>query len=197
MSLKINEEIERLGRENSLPILWAFQAPGGRGKVLLKRGKAAEGVGYLRSALALWDSAGAKVYSPYAKTILAEGMAMLGELDNSLQLIQEQIDQVERIGWEEQYYYSESLRIKAWILTLKDDADGAEEAYLSSLDSAREQQAKSWELRTSTSLARLWQGQGKVKEAHQLLAPVYNWFTEGFGTKDLTDAKALLEELAA
>jgi len=65
-----------------------------------------------------------------------------------------------------------------------------------SLDWAGEQQAKSWELRTSTSLARLWQQQGKRKEAHDLLAPVYSWFTEGFDTKDLKDAKALLEELA-
>jgi len=65
-----------------------------------------------------------------------------------------------------------------------------------SLDWAGEQQAKSWELRTSTSLARLWQQQGKRKEAHDLLAPVYSWFTEGFDTKDLKEAKALLEELA-
>ena len=68
---------------------------------------------------------------------------------------------------------------------------------LRGLDIAREQQAKSWELRTSTSLARLWQSQGKKKEALDLLAPVYNWFTEGFDTKDLKEAKALLEELAA
>ena len=67
--------------------------------------------------------------------------------------------------------------------------------YLASLDWARTQRAKSWELRTSTSLARLWQNQGKRKEACDLLAPIYNWFTEGFDTKDLKDAKALLEEL--
>jgi predicted ATPase len=83
------------------------------------------------------------------------------------------------------------------MLTLKNDPEGAEQNYLASLDWAREQQAKSWELRTSTSLARLWQSQGKKKEAHDLLAPVYGWFTEGFDTKDLKDAKALLEELAA
>ena len=65
-----------------------------------------------------------------------------------------------------------------------------------SLDWARRQQAKSWELRTSTSLARLWQSQGKRQEAYALLAPVYDWFTEGFDTKDLQDAKALLDELA-
>lgn len=71
----------------------------------------------------------------------------------------------------------------------------AEESYLASLDVAREQQAKSWELCTSTSLARLWKSQGKRKEAHDLLAPGYNWFTEGFDTKDLIEAKTLLDEL--
>ncbi len=75
--------------------------------------------------------------------------------------------------------------------------DAAEVNYLDSLAVAREQQAKTWEQRTSTSLARLWQSQGKRKDALDLLKPVYDWFTEGFDTKDLKEAKALLEELAA
>ena len=74
-------------------------------------------------------------------------------------------------------------------------AAGAEQNYLASLDVARQQQAKSWELRTATSLARLWQNQGKPCEARELLAAIYGWFTEGFDTKDLREAKALLEEL--
>ena len=82
------------------------------------------------------------------------------------------------------------------MLTLKDDLEGTEKYFLASLDWAREQQAKSWELRTSTSLARLWQRQGKRQEAYELLAPVYDWFAEGFDTKDLKEAKALLDELA-
>jgi predicted ATPase len=72
----------------------------------------------------------------------------------------------------------------------------AEECFLKAIDIARHQQAKSWELRAATSLARLWQQQGKKKEAYELLAPVYNWFTEGFDTADLKDAKALLEKLS-
>jgi predicted ATPase len=80
-------------------------------------------------------------------------------------------------------------------LSLKGDPEGAEQNYLASLDWARRQQAKSWELRTATSLARLWQSQGKRQEAYELLAPVYNWFTEGFDTKDLQEAKSLLAEL--
>jgi predicted ATPase len=81
------------------------------------------------------------------------------------------------------------------MLSLKGDFACAEKNYLASLDWAREQQAKSWELRTATSLARLWQAERKRKEAYDLLAPVYSWFTEGFDTKDLIEAKALIAEL--
>jgi len=73
----------------------------------------------------------------------------------------------------------------------------AQEYFESALAVAREQQAKSWELRASISLARLWRDQGKVRQASELLAPVYGWFTEGFDTRDLKDAKALLKELAS
>jgi hypothetical protein len=113
----------------------------------------------------------------------------------ALRLIDEKIAQVKRPGWEERVHYAEILRLKGWMLTLKDDLVGAEENYLASLDWAREQQAKSWELRTSTSLARLWQSQGKKKAAHDLLKPIYDWFTEGFDTKDLKEANVLLGEL--
>jgi hypothetical protein len=113
----------------------------------------------------------------------------------ALRLIDEKIAQVKRPGWEERVHYAEILRLKGWMLTLKDDLVGAEENYLASLDWAREQQAKSWELRTSTSLARLWQSQGKRKEALNLLKPIYGWFTEGFDTNDLKEANALLGEL--
>jgi predicted ATPase len=75
-------------------------------------------------------------------------------------------------------------------------AQEAEGYFLKAIEIAQKQQAKSWELRASTSLARLWQSQGKRAEAHRLLSDVYNWFTEGFDTKDLQEAKALLEELS-
>lgn len=76
------------------------------------------------------------------------------------------------------------------------EAREAEECFLKAIDIARQQQAKSWELRAATSLARLWREQGKRDEAHAVLFEVYNWFTEGFDTKDLQEAKALLEELS-
>ena len=77
------------------------------------------------------------------------------------------------------------------------DSAKAETYFDRALSVARQQQAKSWELRASVSLARLWRDQGKVQQARELLAPVYGWFTEGFDTRDLKEAKALLEELAA
>jgi hypothetical protein len=191
------EECERLGCENSLPFLSACFAPLCFGVASIREGSFAEGIASLMAGLAVWDSIGGKLWSPHFKGVLAQGKALAGGLDDALQLIDEQLEQVERPGWEERVYYAEILRLKGWMLTLKDDLDGAEKNYPASLDWAREQQAKSWELRTSTGLARLWQSQGKVNEAHELLAPIYNWFTEGFDTKDLIEAKALLEKLEA
>jgi predicted ATPase len=108
-------------------------------------------------------------------------------------LVDEAIAQIERPGWEKRY--AETLRIKGGLLALKGDPEGVERAYLASLDWARTQQAKSWELRTATSYARLIREQGRVGGARDLLAPAYGWFTEGFATKDLKEAKALLSEL--
>jgi predicted ATPase len=214
------DECDRLGRENSLPVMWALMTPIRYGMAFIREGKAAEGIAPLKAGLAFWDEIGGKIYSPYHTSVLAEGMAMLGDIDEALKLVDEKIEQAERPGWEERHYYAEMLRLKGWMLSLKNDLDGAEKNYGASLDWAREQKAKSWELRTeknygasldwareqkakswelrtSTSLARLWRQQGKRKEAHDLLAPVYNWFTEGFDTKDLKEAKALLDELSA
>jgi predicted ATPase len=190
------DECERLGHDASLPVLWAIIARFARGVALIREGKAAEGIGPLEAGLKYWDASGGSSHSVYLRAVLAEGMALLGDLDRALELIAAQIAQIERPGWGERVYYAEILRLKGWMLSLKGDLDGAERHYLASLEWAREQQAKSWELRTSTSLARLWQAQGKREQAYELLAPIYNWFTEGFDTKDLKDAATLLGELA-
>jgi tetratricopeptide (TPR) repeat protein len=188
------EKCERLGRENSLPLLERM-APMSYGLALIQKGKPADGIGPLKAGLAFWDASGGKIFTPTLKAFLAEAMALTGDLDNALVLIEEVIAQVERPGWEERLRYAETRRLKGWMLSLKGDPDGAERNYLASLAWARRQQAKSWELRTSLSLARLWQNQGKRQDAYELLAPVYGWFTEGFETKDLQDAKSLLTEL--
>jgi tetratricopeptide (TPR) repeat protein len=189
------EECERLGRENSLPVLWAFLAPISSGLALIREGKAADGIAPLKAALAYWEASGGKGRSPTIKAFLAEAMALAGSLDYALLTIDEIIEQVERPGWEERLHFAEVLRLKGWMLSLKGDLEGAERNFLASLDWARRQKAKMWELRTSTSLARLWQGQGKRQEAYRLLAPIHGWFTEGFDTPELKNAKALLETL--
>jgi predicted ATPase len=186
------EEIERLGRDNSLPVLWGYLAPIGQGLALIREGKPAEAIAPLKAGIAFWEATGGKTRSPTMKAFLAEAMALTGDLDNALHLIDEITAQIERPGWEERLYYAEILRLKGWMLSLKGDLEGAERNFLASVHWARRQQAKSWELCTSTSVARLWQSQGKRQEAYRLLAPVYDWFTEGFDTKDLLDAKALL-----
>jgi len=189
------EECDRLGRDNSLPVLWALIARFACGVSLIRENKAAEGVGPLAAGLKFWDAAGGGSHGPYLKAVLAEGKALLGDLDAALALIDAQIAQIERPGWEERVYYAEILRMKGWMLSLKGDLDGAERQYLASLAWAREQGAKSWELRTATSLARLRRAQGRGREAYDLLAPVHGWFTEGFDTKDLREAGALIKTL--
>jgi hypothetical protein len=189
------EECERLGRENSLPVLWAMIAPLSYALAVTREGNVAEGITPIKDSIAFWEATGGKVNLPPMKGFLAESMALTGDLDNAQQLIDEAIAQIERLGWEERLHYAEILRLKGWMLSLKGDLEGAERNFLASLGWARRQQAKMWELRTSTSLARLWQSQGKCQDAYELLAPVYGWFTEGFDTKDLQDAKSLLAEL--
>jgi class 3 adenylate cyclase/predicted ATPase len=193
--LKRAAEADRVARENSLPILTECNVPIHSGIALIRKDQTAEGLASLESGLALWEEGGGRAVSPYFKSVRAEGMAQRGDLEGALDLIDEVIAQIERPGWEERHYYAEALRIKGWLLVQKGDPERAERNYIASLDWARTQQAKSWELRTATSYARLMRDQGRVGEAHDLLAPVYGWFTEGFGTKDLKEAKALLDEL--
>jgi predicted ATPase len=192
--LKRVEEADRVGRENSLPPLTDWMVPSFSGLALIRKSQVAEGMATLRRGRAVWEGSGGRP-NPHFESVLAEGMAQGGDLAGALDLIDEVIAQVERPGWELRSHYAEILRIKGWLLVQKGDPEGAERAYLASLDWARRQQAKSWELRTATSYARLMHDQGRVSEAHGLLAPVYAWFTEGFGTKDLKEAKVLLDEL--
>jgi tetratricopeptide (TPR) repeat protein len=191
------EETERLGRPHSLPFISEVVAQVYKGVAWLRAGCLTQGIPHLRGAMEKWNSNGAVIFMPNFRATLAEGIALSGDLDGGLRLIEDSLTQIARPGWEERSHLAEVLRLKGWMLQQQGNLDAAEENYLASIEVAREQQAKSWELRTSTSLARLWQSQGKRKEALDLLKPVYDWFTEGFDTKDLIDAKALLEALRA
>ena len=128
---------------------------------------------------------------------LAKAHADLRQFDDAWRCIGEAIVTVERTkeGWWE----AEVNRIAGEIALMgaQNDSAKAEAHFKRALTVARQQQAKSWELRAAMSLARLWRDQGKVQQARELLAPVYGWFREGFDTRDLKEANALLEELAA
>jgi predicted ATPase len=193
--LKRIEEVDRVARENGLPFVTECLAPMCSGIALIRKGQIAKGMPLLETGLAVWEKGGGQVHNPYCKSVLAEGMAQRDDLAGALELVDEAIAQIERPGWEERSYYAETLRIKGWLLSLNGDTAGAERAYIASLHWARRQRAKSWELRTATSYAQLMRDQGRVGEACDLLAPVYGWFTEGFDTPDLNEARALLGEL--
>ena len=130
---------------------------------------------------------------PYFLALLAEAHGTLGEPEAGLTVLTEALTRVDTTG--ERWYEPELYRLKGALLLQQslDHQAEAETCFHHALDLACNQQAKSFELRAATSLARLWHQQGKRQEAHDLLAPVYNWFTEGFDTADLQDAKALLE----
>ena len=134
---------------------------------------------------------------PWQLSCLARAYAELGQFDDAWRCISEAMTLVETT--KETWFEAEVHRIAGEIALKSPEPDLTEaEAYFEhALTLARQQQAKSWELRASMSLARLWRDQGNVREARALLAPVYGWFTEGFDTRDLKEAKALLEELAA
>ena len=127
---------------------------------------------------------------------LAEGRRRVGQVEEGLTLIAEAERFVTKTG--ERWNEAEVHRVKGELLLACSPADeaGAERSFRQAIDVAGRQDAKSHELRAATSLARLWQQQGRKDEARELLAPVYDWFTEGFDTRDLKEAKALLEGLA-
>ena len=132
---------------------------------------------------------------PFIKSALAEALALQGELGAGLALIEEALVQIERPGWQERSHLAEVLRLKGWMLQRQGRGDEAEAALQASLAWAREQRALSWQLRSATTLAGLWQSQGRFDSAQQLLAPILAAVTEGFETRDLLAAKALLDEL--
>jgi predicted ATPase len=117
------------------------------------------------------------------------------QFDDAWRCIREALTTVETT--KERWFEAEVHRIASEIALKSTQSNKAEKDFERALSVAHQQQAKSWELRAAMSLARLWRDQGKVQQARELLAPVYGWFTEGFDTRDMKDAKALLEQLAA
>ena len=135
--------------------------------------------------------------TPLHLSHLARAYAELGQFDDAWRYMDEAMTAIETT--KERWFEAEANRIAGQIALLSPEPNAAKaQAYFErALQIARQQQAKSWELRAAMSMARLWRDQGKREQARELLAPVYGWFTEGFDTRDLKEAKALLDELAS
>ena len=166
-----------------------------RGWALAAQGQEAEGIAQMHQALAARRAAGAELGRSCWLTLLAEAYGGMGQAEEGLALLAEALAVVNNSR--ECHWEAELYRLRGELLLKRpvSDEQQAEACFSQALDIARHQQAKSWELRAAMSLSRLWQRQGRRAEARKLLAPVYGWFTEGFDTADLQEAKALLEEL--
>ena len=190
------QELIALAAEKGSPP-WKAQGMRLQGQLLALTGKAPDTIQIITSALDLWRSTGSTGWVPVDMLYLAKSHADLGRCPDAWSCIGEAMTAMEVTG--ERWWEPEVHRVTGEIelMSPQPDAAKAEGHYNRALAVARQQHAKSWELRASMSLARLWREQGKVQQARELLAPVYGWFTEGFDTRDLKDAKALLMELAA
>jgi len=154
-----------------------------------------EGIALISQGLANYRAQGMEVLRSYYQALLAEAYGISGQADKGLELLADALAFAEKTG--EGCSEAELHRIRGELLLMRGEAeDLAEESFRKAIDVARRQQAKSWELRAVTSLSRLMQKQGKQDEARRMLSEIYHWFTEGFDTADLKDAKALLDSLA-
>ena len=150
----------------------------------------------MRQGLAAWHATGAKVIRPYGLALLAAASAQMDQREEGLTLLAQALAVINDTG--ERRWEAELYRLTGELLLARATGQDteAETCFRQALDIARRQQAKSWELRAAMSLARLWQRQGKRDAARQVLAEVYGWFTEGFDTADLQEARALLAALS-
>ena len=201
-----------LSTEQGLPS-WLANGTVLQGGALAAQGQGEAGITQLRQGLA-HRATGEEVGRPYFLALLAEAYGRGGQAEEGLTVLAEALLAVNKT--EERWCEAELYRLKGTLTLQQFNVQGstfkvadprpltpdpqaeadAEACFLKAIDIARQQSAKSWELRAVMSLSRLWQQRGKKAEAHDLLSEIYNWFTEGFDTKDLQDAKALLEELA-
>jgi predicted ATPase len=186
------DQLVAVTTEQGLPH-WRSQGTIFRGWVKVKNGDIAEGISLLRSGSAAYRATGAEVWMPYHLARLAAACEIAWQLEETSTLLDDALQIAERTG--ERWFAAELNRHKGHLLLRQGHSDAAEQLYRKALRIAQEQAAKLWELRAAVSLARLWKEQSRRAEARDLLAPVYSWFTEGFDTADLKEAKGLLYEL--
>jgi len=192
-ALKDNaEELMRLSREKVPP--WSPTGTRYWGAALAMLGQVQEGMARMREGMAACQSLGIRCFLSDSFGSLAEAQAKAGRPDEGLATLDEAFALVEET--DERQWEAELYRLKGELLLMQGDDAEAEASFQEAIEVARRQGAKSWELRATTSLCRLWQQRGRVDEARQMLGEIYGWFTEGFDTPDLQEARALLDELA-
>jgi TOMM system kinase/cyclase fusion protein len=167
-----------------------------RGWALFVQGQGTAGMMQMRQGLAALQATGGEVRRQLFLSLLAEAYGGIGQSEEGLNVLAEALAAVEKTGG--RFYEAELYRLRGELLLARtaEHHTEAETCFRQGLNIARRQQAKSWELRAAMSLSRLWQQQGKQADARDLLAPIYSWFTEGFDTADVQEAKALLDEVS-
>jgi class 3 adenylate cyclase/tetratricopeptide (TPR) repeat protein len=191
--LRRTEEAERVCRAHGVALLGEIMAEISLGIVSLRAGRAADSVIQLEKAIGQLEATGHRVWVRYLRGLQGEGLALTGDFEGARALIDESILATE--SGEERVHYAELLRLRGWVLMLQGRSGEAEAGFRAAIGVARSQKAKSWELRSTTNLARLLAERGDRAAAREMLSGIYGWFTEGFDTKDLKEAKALLDAL--
>jgi predicted ATPase len=186
------EELIRLARERLEA--WSGMGEYYLGGALAQLGQVQEGLAQVREGIGIVRSRGVAVGLSVALASLAEVQARVGRSEEALAALAEALAFSEQT--DERYSEAELYRLGGELLLMQGNETEAEISLHQAIEVARRQQAKSWELRATTSMARLWQEQGRIEEARHLLAEIYGWFTEGFDTPDLMEARTLLEEIS-
>jgi predicted ATPase len=163
---------------------------------VVEQGRVDEGIEQLRESLARVAATGANINGPYVLSKLVEAYRIAGRAEPGLRTVDEALSKSQRAH--DRYWEAELYRQKGELLLLAGrDVAAAEQCFQEALEVARAQHAKSLELRAAMSLSRLWRQRDAARRAYQFLDPIYSWFTEGFDTRDLQDAKLLLDQLRA
>ena len=192
-TLRWAEEVSGLAADLGFPLA-AVCGKVMRGWCLSVTARAAEGIPLLIEGLGVTDVTGTRMLVPFMHTVIADVHGIAGQSAEGLERLDTAVQLMETT--QERWAEAEMHRVRGDLLVRAEQTAAAEESYRRALDTARGQDAKLWEVKGATSLARLWRDQGKRAEARDLLAPVYGSFTEGLDTPVLKEAKALLEQLA-
>ena len=192
--LQRTEEAEHIGKEHGIALLGEIMVEISRGVAWLRAGRAADAAAQLDRGIARLMLTGHRIWIGYLKALQAEAVAQSGDLELAAALLDECVARIE--AGEERSHFAEVLRLRGWLLIQKGELDAAETTLRRAIKVARGQEARSWELRAATTLARLLASRDKRDKAAALLQPVLDGFTEGYATKDVKNARALLAELS-